>query len=240
MELLNPNVASSGAIPAASSQAASTAEGIDFDEPEASPAGKKFGEIKANDYSASLSYLTSNPHILTERETDGLLVLAFDAALEKKEDMSRQYVHQALLLQYCRALGRDGVAMFFKRINTRGHKAQEMFFKDVQDTYMKIRNRSSEIIAERAKEDVGGEEVEQIQLHAMEPGQEIQITVPAEGSDDAQVQEARKIFEAFQPEMQRALESGDLDKVNAVLGGMKVDEAEELVNLFGEVSTSGF
>jgi hypothetical protein len=36
--------------------------------------------------------------------------------------------------------------------------------------------------------------------------------------------------------MKSALETGDLDQVNKVLGKMKVDEAEELVALFAEVS----
>ena len=82
----------------------------------------------------------------------------------------------------------------------------------------------------------GVDGVEQIQLHAVEPGTVIQITVPAADSQDPEEQEARKIFESFKPEMRKALESGKLDEVNKVLGEMKVDEAEELVGLFGEVS----
>ncbi|KOS17176.1 Hsp90 co-chaperone Cdc37 [Escovopsis weberi] len=238
VELLNPNFNAND--PGSSSSSAAAAAGGDDDEVEASPAGKKFAEIKANSYEASLQFLAHNPQILTERETDGILILAFDAALESKDELSRQYVHQALLLQYCRALGKDGVALFFKRITTKGHQAQDVFYKDVQDTYLRIRNRSSEIIAERAKEQAeggaGGEGVEQIQLHAVEPGTVIQITVPPEGSDDEELQAARRIFEGFAPEMKKALESGSLDEVNKVLGEMKVDEAEELINLFGEAN----
>lgn len=228
VELLNPSF-SSGA------QSSKDAANVDDDEEiEASPAGKKFAEIKANDYSSSLQFLSQNPQILTERETDGLLVLAFDAALESKDDLSRQYVHQALLLQYCRALGKDGVGLFFKRITTKGHNAQEVFYKDVQDTYMRIRTRSREIIAERAKEGET-EGVEQIQLHAVEPGTVIQIQIPPANSEDPEIKKFREIFESFKPEMKKALESGKLDEVNKVLGDMKIDEAEELVGLFGEV-----
>jgi cell division cycle protein 37 len=162
--------------------------------------------------------------------------MAFDAALERKDELTRQYVHQALLLQYCRALGRDGVQLFFKRITTKGHQAQEVFYKDVQETYMRIRTRSLEIIAERAKESEAGG-VEQIQLHAVDPGTTIQINVPPADSEDAEVQEARRIFDGFRPDMKKALEKGELDEVNKVLGKMDVAEAEELVNLFGEVRT---
>ena len=228
LELLNPSFSTAG------ESSKSTGGDDDDEEVEASPAAKQFAQIKPNDYNASLQFLSQNSQILAERETDGILVMAFDAALEKKDDYSRQCVHQALLLQYCRSLGKDGIAMFFKRIMSReGHKAQEVFYKDVQDTYMRIRNRSREIIAERAKE---GDGVEQIQLHAVEPGTVIQIRIPPADSEEEEVKRAREIFDGFKPEMKKALESGELDEVNTVLGKMKVDEAEELVGLFGEVS----
>ncbi|KAK5990174.1 Hsp90 co-chaperone Cdc37 [Cladobotryum mycophilum] len=230
VELLNPSFNTSEPGSSSSKEVSVGEE----DEVEASPAAKKFAEIKPNDYATSLKFLTHNPAILTEKETDGLLILAFDAALERKDELARQCVHQALLLQYCRALGKDGVALFFKRITTKGHQAQEVFYKDVQDTYMRIKNRSAEIVAERAKEPEEG--AEQIQLHAVEPGTIIQIKVPPADSEDPEVQAARKIFDAFEPEMKKALETGELDEVNKVLGDMKVDAAEDLINLFGEAN----
>lgn len=233
VELLNPNYKPSGESSSSAPKDASSGSKDDDDDLEATPAAKKFADIKPNDYSSSLDYLSKNPQILTEKETDGLLVLAFDAALESKEDRSKQCVHQALLLQYCRSLGRDGVALFFKRITSAGgNNAKEVFYKDVQDTYMRIRNRAREIVAERAKEPEG---VEQIQLHAVEPGTVITIGVPPADSEDPAVQEAREIYEHFSDEMRAALETGELDKVNKVLGDMSVEEAEEYVNLFGEV-----
>ncbi|OLN93923.1 Hsp90 co-chaperone Cdc37 [Colletotrichum chlorophyti] len=225
-ELLNPNFNMNQSLPAKS-----TTSYDDDEEIEASPTAKQFSKIKADDYSSSSAFLSKNPQILTERETDGLLVLAFDAALEGRDDESRNCVHQALLLQYCRALGKDGVGLFFKRITTKGHQAQEVFYKDVQDTYGKIRNRAREIVAERAKEPEG---VEQIQLHAVEPGTEIKITIPPKDSEDPAVKQGREIFEGFSPEFQKALESGSLDKVNEVLGKMKVDEAEDIVGKLGD------
>lgn len=230
VELLNPSFSTSGG---SSGEEASMAAGGDDEEVEASPDAKRFAQIKADDYQTSLQFLLQHPQMLTERETDGLLVLAFDAALERNDDFSRQCVHQALLLQYCRALGKDGVGLFFKRITTKGHQAQGVFYKDVQETYMRIKTRSREILAERAKEPAEG--VEQIQLHAVEPGTVINITVPAADSQDAEVQKARAIYDGFKPEMKSALESGELDQVNKVLGRLGVEEAEELIGLFGEV-----
>ena len=237
VELLNPNFSlSKPEEPKASSSAGgeSGGGGDDDDEMEASPDGIKFAKIKSSDYRESNNFITTHPHILVEKETDGILVMAFDAQLDGKEDFAQQCVHQALLLQYCRALGRDGVAMFFKRITTPRHQAQEVFYKDVRETYERIRNRVKEINAQRAEGTAGG--VEQIQLHAVEPGTEIKITVPPEDhGGDEDVRKAREIFDGFSDEMKKALQTGSLDKVNEVLGNMKVEEAEELVGLFGEV-----
>ncbi|KAK4239617.1 hypothetical protein C8A03DRAFT_32296 [Achaetomium macrosporum] len=233
VELLNPNYAGASSLPA---ESASKPDDKDDDqEISASPLARQFAQIKASEYRESAAFLSQHPEILTEKEHDGLLMLAFDAQLENRADYARNCVHQALLIQYCRALGRDGVALFFKRITTPGHQAQEVFHKDVHDTYMKIKTRAREIVLQRAKDEAEGKNgVEQIQLHAVEPGTVINIRIPEEGSEDPEVKKGREIFESFSPEMKKALESGSLDEVNKVLGEMKVDEAEELVGKLGE------
>ncbi|KAI0603488.1 hypothetical protein F4775DRAFT_581403 [Biscogniauxia sp. FL1348] len=231
VELLNPNYS---APKPEDSKAGSSSSAGDGDELEASPDARKFANIKASEYRESHAFIAAHPHILAEKETDGILVMAFDAQLDNKDDFARQCVHQALLLQYCRSLGRDGVALFFKRITTKGHQAQEVFYKDVQDTYFRIKNRAAEINAQRAANGGAGEDVEQIQLHAVEPGTEIKIRIPAENSEEEGEKKGRAIFENFKPEMRKALESGSLDKVNEVLGKMKVSDAEEVVGLLGE------
>ena len=238
-ELLNPNFAGTTALPAAS--ASNTTDGDDEDDDDeimASPLAQQFAQIKSTSYRDSLAFLSQHPQILTEKETDGLLVLAFDAQLENRADYARNCVHQALLLQYCRALGRDGVALFFKRISTPGHQAQEVFHKDVQDTYLRIKTRAREIVLQRAKDAAEGkpEGVEQIQLHAVEPGTVINIRVPAAGAEGEEERRGREIFEGFKPALRKSLETGKLEEVNKVLGDMTIDEAEEVVGLLGEVS----
>ena len=236
VELLNPNYPATTSLPAPSS----SGDGDDDEDEEinASPAAKQFAQIKSTEYRQSHAFLSEHPEILTEKETDGLLVMAFDAQLENRDDFARNCVHQALLIQYCRALGRDGVALFFKRITTKGHQAQDVFFKDVQETYMKIKTRSREINLQRAKDAAEGktEGVEQIQLQAVEPGTVINISIPPKDSDDPEVQAQRAIFESFKPEMQKAIETKSLDEVNKVLGKMNVEEAEALIEKFSEVS----
>ena len=206
------------------------------DDMEASLLAKQFGKIKHGDYNASLQFIGSHTEILAEKETDGLLVEAFNAQSnaksKKDEEYARQCVHQALLLQYCRQLGKDGVGLFFKRIQTPQHQARKLFLDDVNNTYARIRSRTAELAKEHAED--GGEK-EQIQLHAVDPGTTINIVTPPPldqcQSDDERA--SRQIFETFPPGLQRALQSGSLDRVNEVLGKMSVDEAEQVVDQLG-------
>ena len=123
------------------------------------------------------------------------------------------------------------------RITTPGHNAQKVFLDDVNSTYARIRTRTAELAKERASNppDADGQGgVEQIQLHAVEPGTEIQINIPSANSAEDVEQQARIVFERFPPGLQRAMESGKLDRINEVLGKMSVSEAEEVVGQMGE------
>ncbi|KAF2673599.1 Hsp90 co-chaperone Cdc37 [Microthyrium microscopicum] len=244
VELLNPKSAA-GDI---SSGAEADVEDTKTDDPDsivASPAAKHFAKIAYGDYRASLQFVQQNPSILTEKDSDGLLVEAFNAQLDGKDVYARQCVHQALLIQYCRQLGKDGVGLFFKRITTKDHNASKLFIEDVQGTYQKIRVRAKELQKQREEEGEGG--VEQIQLHAVDPNTTINIRVPPPIPTDLTATSTnppptedeivgRRIFDSFPPGLQRALETGSLDEINKVLGKMSVDEAEEIV---GQLSEGG-
>ena len=239
VEVLNPgalkrnNSVSSGAE-ADVEEDAVEAQG-DEDHIEPTRLGKEFAKIKIGDYKTCLNYISQNPDVVAERETDGLLVSGFNSQLEGKDEYAKQCIHQALLLQYCRQLGRDGVGLFFKRITTPGHQARQVFLDDVNSTYARIRTRAAEIAADRESDAANGVGVEQIQLHAVDPGTTINITIPPKTSEDPQQQAARQVFDSFPPGLQRALESGSLDEVNKVLGKMSVEEAEEIIGQLGEV-----
>lgn len=236
--LKSPTYGDSGADADIDEPAGVTQQPVDSDDEEvsASAIGKKFAEIKLGDYRACLQYISEHPDVVAESESDGILIMGLDAELAGKPAVAKRCVHQALLLQYCRTLGRDGVGLFFKRITTQGHQAGKVFMDDVNSTYERIHKRAKEIIRERAEEEEKGG-VEQIQLHAVEPGTEIKVFVPPSSfstSQDADERRSREIFEAFPPGLRRALESGKLEEVNKVLGKMSVDEAEEVVAKLGE------
>lgn len=77
--------------------------------------GYEFAKIRIGDYRRCLEFISENPDVVSEKEENGLLIEAFNSQLAGKSEYAQQCVHQALLLQYCRQLGRDGVALFFKR-----------------------------------------------------------------------------------------------------------------------------
>lgn len=208
--------------------------GIDDDDMTTSTLAKRFASIKSGDYKSSLQFISSNPSIVNEKETDGLLLEAFNAQSEGKDEFARQCVHQALLIQYCRQLGKDGVGLFFKRVTTPGHQAQKLFLDDVNTTYARIRTRTKELEQQRKQDEADGSGgVEQIQLHAVDPNTRIHIVVPPADGTTEDEKFARQIFETFPPGLQRALETGELDRINEVLGKMSVEEAEEVVEKLG-------
>ncbi|KAK4561285.1 hsp90 co-chaperone Cdc37 [Recurvomyces mirabilis] len=243
-ELMNPKAIKQGGAETAGSEAdiedgaIATVPGEEAadDDMEASPLAKRFGRIPYGDYPASLRFISEHPEVLAEKETDGLLVEAFNgqsnATNQKEEDYARQCVHQALLLQYCRQLGKDGVGLFFKRIQTQNHQARKLFLDDVNTTYARIRSRTAELARER---EADGGERETIQLHAVDPNTTINIVTPPSLADCTNDDErtAREIFDTFPPGLQRALQSGSLEKVNEVLAKMSVDEAEQVVEQLG-------
>ncbi|KAJ5899763.1 hypothetical protein N7495_004507 [Penicillium taxi] len=229
VELLNPG---------AGSQASATAEDSDADDDddpaniECSALARKFAHLKPGDYTAYLQFIAANKSILAEKETDGLLVEAFNSQMKGDEAYAHQCVHQGLLLQYCRSLGPDGLQLFFSRITNKDHRASGLFSKDVYDTYHRIKSRAAELSKEgSASNDPAG--VEQIQLHAVDPNTKITINIPAPNSENPVEIEARKIFEAFPEDLQKALASESLDEVNVVLGKLSVEDAESVVEQLG-------
>jgi cell division cycle protein 37 len=123
-------------------------------------------------------------------------------------------------------------------------RAENVFVKDVEDTYAHLLTR---VAASKAEEASAGQE--QIQLVPENPSQSISFNVPSgpppenlvlEGpeTEDMDVEEVRKalqmrwdVFEGFSNELKEALKGGSLKDVNKILGSMPVESAEEVVRL---------
>jgi cell division cycle protein 37 len=146
-ELLNPNF-NTGKLDGEISANDSEGPAGELVQAEASANAKKFADIKPSDYQASREFISSHPDILQESNVDGLLIEAFNRDLEKENDArTRQYVHQAMLLQWCRMWGRDCVSVFFKGMASPGHRAQEAFANDVDERLQHIQKLTKENVS---------------------------------------------------------------------------------------------
>lgn len=227
VEILNEKALENKTTENASSSENNSNTEDDAEHIEPSEIGRKFSKLDSQDYGALLNFISLHPDIvLDEQETDGLLIDAFNYQMQGNEKLAKQCVHQGLLLQYCRQLGKDGVSLFFQRVTSANHAAHKLFNDDVEQTYSRIKVRAAEILEER--ETSSG--VEQIQLHAVDPNTKIAINIPDKNSDDLDVQEARKIFESFSLDLQEALESGQLENINKVLAKIPLQEAEKIIS----------
>ena len=128
VEVLNPGAVKKNPLNRLDSGGQTSGADADVDEPgpvedvqededsiELTELGKEFAKIKMGDYRECLRFISDHHEVVKEQETDGLLMEAFNAQMDGKGAYAKQCVHQGLLLQYCRSLGRDGVGLFFKR-----------------------------------------------------------------------------------------------------------------------------
>ena len=74
-----------------------------------------FSKIKIGDYEGSYHYIQEHRSVYVSGADDALLVAAYDAETKGQHKYAKQCVNQALLLQYCEKLGKDGPALFFRR-----------------------------------------------------------------------------------------------------------------------------
>ncbi|KAI8147120.1 hypothetical protein BJV82DRAFT_597851 [Fennellomyces sp. T-0311] len=176
---------------------------------------------KLSGFEPSYKHISRYPEIVTEKISDQILAEAFTSQMQGKEEYARNCVIQALTLQYCGQLGRDGINTFFMRMNGPNAQARKMFFDDVDNTYKRIKTRCAEILAERQNE-----QVETIQLQAAGDGSQITINIP-----EPKEEELYKVYQALPENFREALKTGSLDKINKVLERLSVDDAETLVQV---------
>ena len=98
--------------PSAPKDSSSSEEDI----PDLTPTATAFAKIPIDKWDQLFKAISQAPELLTEETTDALLMEAFTAAGKGQEKFAKQCVHQALIIQYSAKLGRDGVALFFKRL----------------------------------------------------------------------------------------------------------------------------
>lgn len=129
------------------------------------------------------------------------------------------------------------------RMISADRRAEAVFVHDVETAY----NHLSQRVALSQKAPETYENREHIQLVPENPNQSITFNVPdgpppedlvleGEETEGMEVEDVRKalqfrwdVFDAFPEKLKTALKRGELEEVNAVLGKMQIDDAEEIV-----------
>lgn len=112
IETINSPSTSLLAPPASTSDSEDEAEDV----PLLTPSALRFSLIAPLDFPKSFAAISADPSLLSEATTDALLVEAFTVAMKGDDKRAREFVEKGLLIQYCARLGRDGVALFFRRL----------------------------------------------------------------------------------------------------------------------------
>ncbi|GAA5820328.1 hypothetical protein JCM11251_005577 [Rhodosporidiobolus azoricus] len=258
----------SPAVQAAEAKAvAEASEGDSSDEadvPALTPSALAFSRIPPLDWMTTRQAISSDPSLLSEETGDALMVEAFSQGMKgtkEGEKRARECIEKALVGQYCRSLGRDGVMLFFQRMTNQNPAALKVFMEDVAKTSARVIDRARVVASERASKsaaDETAEGIEQIQLVASDPSTVISFEIPdgpppenleitGEGSEELDpvlvkefLQKRWDIFESFPKNLKKALAEKSLEKVNRVLGKMAVEEAEEVVEKLQEAGILSF
>ncbi|KAG1057491.1 hypothetical protein G6F46_007075 [Rhizopus delemar] len=193
----------------------------DEEDSDMTPEAAAFSKLKT--FEESHKYLLKHSELINEKTSDSILGEAFTAQLKGQEEYARNCVTQSVVLQHCGQLGRNGVDVFFSKINAPNAMARKMFFEYVDSLYGRIKKRCAEMAAEQMSEQA---QVETIQLQPMGDGSQLTIRVPQ--PEDG---EAYTAFKGMHPSFQEALKTGKLEELNKVLEKLPVPEAEELVKL---------
>ncbi|KAJ3280860.1 hsp90 co-chaperone Cdc37 [Rhizoclosmatium sp. JEL0117] len=191
---------------------------------------------KLTSLETSYKYIQSNPWILSptsnmaEKYSDQILAEAFNLAMSGDLKRTRECVHQSLLLQYCKLLGKDGVMLFFQRLIGGNVKAKEAFMKDVGETYERIVGRVKVLKEEeRAEEERERREGEERVRAALQEDGTYKLPVSAESSEE-EVKRA-EVFGLLPTALQRALLSQDVDEINAFLSSSSKEDTEKYISL---------
>ncbi|CAI2174958.1 17088_t:CDS:2, partial [Funneliformis geosporum] len=185
--------------------------------PLTSDLAKEFAAI--TDYNESFKFITKHPEVVSQEIVDQILAEAFQSQLKGKAKYAKQSVHQAWLLQYCQKLGKD---------------ARDVFMKDVNDTYDRIRERCQIMAAEKTQKPQPAKQVEQIQIEVTDPNMSLNVRVPDENAPDEEGKSRYQLFKTLPVDFQKALKTGEITKINKVLGDMSVEKAEQVLQICGD------
>lgn len=206
------------------------------------PETAAFAEIPYHQLDKGRDFLTKNPQICNENQKDSLIMTAFDHQLEGKEKLTKQVVHQSLVLQYIGQLAgggqdlnrvRQSIQLFFSNLMNKSTPVAAAFNDDVDRTVKHIQERCKIIQAERqVEQQEEGSEV--IQLRSLDDSKQLTVHTPEAGTHEHEV-----FTSELSQEMQDAINTGELDEVNKVFAAMSVEDAEKALEIINECNVIG-
>jgi cell division cycle protein 37 len=123
---------------------------------------------------------------------------------------------------------------YYFRITAPNPQAREVFMKDVQDTYDRIRERCQIMAAEKTQKPQPAKQVEQIQIEVTDPNMSLNVRIPDKNATSEEEKTRYQLFEKLPVDFQEALNTRDIKTINKVLGEMTVEEAEEVLKICGD------
>lgn len=215
-----------------------------LDELEVLKPTSQFAKIPSTELRESGSFLFKHPSICTEQQKDALVMTAFDHQLQGDVKTTKQIIHQSLLLQYISQLAGPNsskdqtikaIKLFLSKISDDSSPAKQAFQQDVENTFNHIKTRC-EIIKQEQESNNDNDNGEEalIQLKALDDKTELFVNIPKEGTDEYDI-----FSNKLSSEMQEAVKTGSLDEVNKVFAKLKIEEAEEILEIFNECAVIG-
>ncbi|KAI8823751.1 Cdc37 N terminal kinase binding-domain-containing protein [Fimicolochytrium jonesii] len=229
-----PSIATTSATAAPAAGATQPTEEEDDDEADhiTFPPAQLFAD--ALNLDQSFGIISAHPALVSQRYSDMILAEGFRMEMARKPKEAKRCVHQALLLQYCSLLGKDGVNLFFARLRSSQPSATAMFLKDVNETYTRIQTRVRTLHAEQAQQEAAERAALQQRLEACTLPDGSYALPVGEEADEKERRRA-EVFAGLERAFQRALLLSDVDEINAHLASLSKTEGEELVRRCSEV-----
>ncbi|AMD19008.1 HBR107Wp [Eremothecium sinecaudum] len=218
------------------------------------PETELFGDITAVDYKKSEEFLLQNLQILSEQQTDALMMKAFEYEMDGDSSKAYQVIHQAELMSYIREIYSmkkiphlhvqeltEVITVFFKKVfyNAANIAGKKSFLESVQKKFDHVIQRCKVLRAEQAEEFQKEGNVETIQLKSLDESTELQVNLPDFDSQDPKELKKIEAFKTLPKEMQEAVKTQSLDNINEVFANMSIEEAEKILDIFNESEIIG-
>lgn len=119
-------------------------------------------------------------------------------------------------------------------METQGHQARELFYKDVEDTTNKIVERVKVLKQNQVDEEAAEKRAGQERAKSMQQ-EDGSYRLPVHEDSPEEDKKRADVFAGFPRELQYALLTQDVDDINAALQSMNKEDGSKYVQLASEI-----